>query len=968
VSNIVRIITTFRNLQAFSSSALFFFCFSFYLGFSFSPSDLKFCTGSDDGLIRVWSFYASSPTVDAELRGHGLNVTSVSWHPSKSLIASSSKDNSIRLWDANSGNEVAMLSHHSGWALKTSWNPHNGWWLATTSRDQTIRLIDIRTLKPFSVISSEHRGVTSLAWHPHSEALLASGSFDGCLQYWSVLDHSEYPIAQIPHAHDNAIWDLQWHAMGHQLVSCSSDTTVKAWVQVRPGDTALQYGYQGNPGKQYPNSRTVTMDDGMKKVVNNENWVAVVPKGSVGGMPASQVLANANGGGGDEFGGAGGHGGRGGHHHRGLNATAAAAAASRAALLQQAAASASASGYAGAESWEAVEAEAKRTIGTGERAVTVTRGAFAARAAAAGFTLQQGGKAPNLSAGITPAAAGAAAGATSSSASSVNPAYGAAGAGAGAPAVDYSQQQQQQQQLPPQGGMGGFGGPTGGGGGPGGGFGRGGGGAFGRGAGAFGGGPMGGMGMGRGRGGGGGFPGQFPPGSAPGQFGMRPPRPSNMPPPPTYVCDACKVPGHWIDDCPQVAAKRAAREQQMQQQMQQQQQQQMQDGGQGGAMAVGPDGSPMNAGGMMPQQQQQQQGMMPGGGGPGGGGFGGGGGPRGPPQPEGPKELPPTIPKQGGPFHLYPHPQNAALVAQTAPPPPPYICSYCKAEAEHYTEMCPWVLPVGTRGFKEPPAEYICHGCGRGGHWKPGCPRLARLASLGITQGPAPRDVRATLEGAVGGAMAAAGGAMPPPPPAPHVAAPLSTVPQAAFQQQQQQQQQFAGQRRPYSQISGGGVGAMGGMPPIPQRPGQGQMGGQMGGMGQMGMGMQQQQQRFGGAPPLMGAAPGQQQPQPQQGQGQLYFDPATGNYFTIAGPGGGAGDAGGQMQMPPPAKRGRFDAPAPPPSMGGQVQQGQAQQYYDPATGQIVTVGGGDAESALYGAGDDGAGGAGGGGGGYSY
>jgi Protein similar to CwfJ C-terminus 1/Protein similar to CwfJ C-terminus 2/Zinc knuckle len=63
----------------------------------------------------------------------------------------------------------------------------------------------------------------------------------------------------------------------------------------------------------------------------------------------------------------------------------------------------------------------------------------------------------------------------------------------------------------------------------------------------------------------------LPQGGAPGQFQQGAGVGARRPPPPHYICNACKIAGHWIQDCPQVAAKRAAREQQMQQQMQQQQ-------------------------------------------------------------------------------------------------------------------------------------------------------------------------------------------------------------------------------------------------------------------------------------------------------------------------------------------------------------------------------------------------------------
>ena len=74
-------------------------------GISFSPTDSRFCTASDDGSVRVWDFWERAPErkMDTDLRGHGAQVTCVGWHPHMALIASGSRDNSVILWDPKAG-------------------------------------------------------------------------------------------------------------------------------------------------------------------------------------------------------------------------------------------------------------------------------------------------------------------------------------------------------------------------------------------------------------------------------------------------------------------------------------------------------------------------------------------------------------------------------------------------------------------------------------------------------------------------------------------------------------------------------------------------------------------------------------------------------------------------------------------------------------------------------------------------
>jgi WD40 repeat protein len=61
---------------------------------SFSKSDLKFVSCSDDTTVKVWDFKECK--AEQVLTGHGSDVKSVHWHPRKSLIASGSKDSLVR--------------------------------------------------------------------------------------------------------------------------------------------------------------------------------------------------------------------------------------------------------------------------------------------------------------------------------------------------------------------------------------------------------------------------------------------------------------------------------------------------------------------------------------------------------------------------------------------------------------------------------------------------------------------------------------------------------------------------------------------------------------------------------------------------------------------------------------------------------------------------------------------------------
>lgn len=207
---------------------------------AFSPSDRKFVTCSDDQTIRVWDL--ESPTRPREmegtperiLRGHGWDVRSVDWHPSKPLVASGSKDSLIKVWDPKTGKSLATLHGHKSAVVKVEWNPCNGNYLLSGSRDQLIKLFDIRMMREVQSFRGHKREVTTVRWHPQQEDVFASGGFDGSMCFWAVGD--ERPMAQVPNAHSTQLWDLDWHPLGHMIVSAGNDTFTRFWTRPRPGD------------------------------------------------------------------------------------------------------------------------------------------------------------------------------------------------------------------------------------------------------------------------------------------------------------------------------------------------------------------------------------------------------------------------------------------------------------------------------------------------------------------------------------------------------------------------------------------------------------------------------------------------------------------------------------------------------------------------------------------------------------
>ncbi|MCZ6446262.1 MAG: hypothetical protein O6758_08755, partial [Planctomycetota bacterium] len=95
-------------------------------------------SGSLDITIRLWD--ASSGDELAVLRGHDHWVLSVAFSPDGSRIASGSYDKTIRLWDASSGHEFAVLRGHKEQVVSVAFSPDGS--RMTTASWERVRLWD----------------------------------------------------------------------------------------------------------------------------------------------------------------------------------------------------------------------------------------------------------------------------------------------------------------------------------------------------------------------------------------------------------------------------------------------------------------------------------------------------------------------------------------------------------------------------------------------------------------------------------------------------------------------------------------------------------------------------------------------------------------------------------------------------------------------------------------------------------
>jgi len=184
-------------------------------------------SGSSDNTIRVWDA-DTGEALGAPLQGHTLTVWCIAISPDGNRIVSGAGDKAILVWDIDTGRAIGgPLQGHTDAVTSVAISP-DGKQVVSGSEDKTILVWDMETGRAIGGPLQGHTDMLAHVTVSPDGKYIVSGSFDWTIRVWDM--ETGRPIGAPFCGHTSAVTSAIISPDGKHIVSSSMDKSIRVWT------------------------------------------------------------------------------------------------------------------------------------------------------------------------------------------------------------------------------------------------------------------------------------------------------------------------------------------------------------------------------------------------------------------------------------------------------------------------------------------------------------------------------------------------------------------------------------------------------------------------------------------------------------------------------------------------------------------------------------------------------------------
>ncbi len=148
-----------------------------------APDGRRLVSSGKDNTVRLWDFETGEER--GRLVGHTAQVTVVAWSADSRLVLTGSDDGTVRVWDARACQELVRFVGHQGRVWDAVLSP-NGRRVLSCGVDRTVRLWDLSSGQERARFLGHTTEVRRVAFAPDGQSALSCGSGETAVRQWDL--------------------------------------------------------------------------------------------------------------------------------------------------------------------------------------------------------------------------------------------------------------------------------------------------------------------------------------------------------------------------------------------------------------------------------------------------------------------------------------------------------------------------------------------------------------------------------------------------------------------------------------------------------------------------------------------------------------------------------------------------------------------------------------------------------------